>query len=179
MAWLMSGIWVWVFAREAFHIGASGIIYSWAAFLFVSGVIRNHPRLMALSLLVAFLYGSMVWGIFPLRERVSWEGHLMGMVAGVVLALFYREQGPAKKLYSWDYEDEEDESLIQESNDPSPYWKATHSTEENSTKENNVSTEGETTEKNNTSNLQIRYVYTPDIQKKIEKPGKEADKDES
>ncbi len=119
LAWLMSGIWVWVFAREAYHIGASGIIYSWAAFLFVSGVIRRHPRLMALSLLVAFLYGSMVWGIFPLREKVSWEGHLMGMLAGVILALFYRAEGPQRKKYSWELEPEEEDEY--DADEP-PYW---------------------------------------------------------
>jgi len=117
LAWLMSGIWVWVFARESYHIGASGIIYAWAAFLFVSGVIRDHPRLMALSLLVAFLYGSIVWGIFPLQERISWEGHLMGMISGIVLALFYKNTGPQRKVYSWDMEEEgEDED------DQPPYW---------------------------------------------------------
>jgi len=109
LSWIISGIWVWVFARPSYHIGASGIIYAWAAFLFVSGVIRRHPRLMALSLLVAFLYGSMVWGIFPLRERVSWEGHLMGMLSGFILALFFRETGPQRKVYSWELEPEDDE----------------------------------------------------------------------
>ncbi|MFN3555988.1 MAG: rhomboid family intramembrane serine protease [Bacteroidales bacterium] len=125
LAWLMSGLWVWVFAREAYHIGASGVIYAWAAFLFVSGVIRRHPRLMALSLLVAFLYGSMVWGIFPLRERMSWEGHLMGMVSGIVLALFFRGEGPQRKKYSWELEEE-----VEEPDDPDnpPYWMGPTST---------------------------------------------------
>ncbi|MFW5758629.1 MAG: rhomboid family intramembrane serine protease [Bacteroidota bacterium] len=121
LSWLISGIWVWVFARESYHIGASGIIYSWAAFLFVSGVIRDHPRLMALSLLIAFLYGSMVWGIFPLRERMSWEGHLMGMLAGIVLSLFYKEKGPKRKKYSWEIEEEEDNEEIINPENP-PYW---------------------------------------------------------
>lgn len=120
-SWIMSGLWVWVFARESYHIGASGIIYSWAAFLFVSGVIRDHPRLMALSLLIAFLYGSMVWGIFPLRERMSWEGHLMGLLAGVVLALFYKEKGPQRKKYSWELEEEDDEEELINPDEP-PYW---------------------------------------------------------
>ncbi len=125
LTWLISGLWVWVFARPSWHIGASGIIYGWAAFLFVSGIIRKHPRLMALSLLVAFLYGSMVWGIFPLRERMSWEGHLMGMIAGIVLALFYRDQGPQPKKYSWDYEGEDDETADA---DYPPYWSTPEST---------------------------------------------------
>jgi membrane associated rhomboid family serine protease len=118
LSWLFTGIWVWSFARFSYHIGASGIIYSWAAFLFVSGIIRKHPRLMALSLLVIFLYGSLIWGIFPLKERISWEGHLMGMVSGVVLALYYRQAGLQRKKYSWELEEEpEDDS-------ESPYWQA-------------------------------------------------------
>ncbi len=154
LAWLMSGLWVWVFARESWHIGASGIIYSWAAFLFVSGVIRQHPRLMALSLLVAFLYGSMVWGIFPLRERVSWEGHLMGLLAGLVLALFYRETGPQRKIYSWELEEENDDDA---SGSSPPYWMT--KTSENSKKSNN---ESKGTNQSSTENpaAKINYIYT-------------------
>lgn len=76
---------------------------------------------MALALLVTFLYGSMVWGIFPLRERVSWEGHLMGLIAGIVLALFYRNEGPQRKKYSWELEEETDEDEVFDPDDP-PYW---------------------------------------------------------
>lgn len=123
LAWVITGFWVWVFAREAYHIGASGLVYSWATFLFVSGIIRHHPRLMAISLLVAFLYGSMVWGIFPLQEGISWEGHLMGMLAGIVLAMFFREEGPQRKPYSWEEEVEEEEE-----DDPIPYWQQAEST---------------------------------------------------
>jgi membrane associated rhomboid family serine protease len=102
----ITGFWVWVVARPSFHIGASGVIYSLAAFLFTSGVIRKHPRLMALSLLVVFIYGGMVWGIFPIKERISWESHLMGLSCGVLLAFFFKKHGPQRKLYSWDYEEE-------------------------------------------------------------------------
>ncbi len=106
---LITGLWVWAIARQSFHIGASGVVYSLAAFLFVSGIIRRHPRLMALSLLVAFLYGSMIWGIFPIREHISWESHLMGMLSGILLALFYKGTGPQRPLYSWEVEEEEDD----------------------------------------------------------------------
>ncbi len=160
-AWIMSGLWVWVFARESWHIGASGIIYSWAAFLFVSGVIRGHPRLMALSLLVAFLYGSLVWGIFPLRERVSWEGHLMGLMAGAVLALFYKGTGPQRKQYSWELEEETDDET---DSDAPPYWMTSHSTEDAKKPE-------EQKAKNSSENedpqpVRIKYVYKPFGEKK-------------
>jgi membrane associated rhomboid family serine protease len=119
LSWIISGIWIWVFARQSFHIGASTLIYSWAAFLFVSGIIRRHPRLMALSLLVIFLYGSMVWGIFPLKENISWEGHLMGMLAGIILALFYRKAGLQRRLYSWETEPETE---LETEDTEEPYW---------------------------------------------------------
>jgi membrane associated rhomboid family serine protease len=158
-SWIISGIWVWVFARPSYHIGASGIIYAWAAFLFVSGVIRRHPRLMALSLLVAFLYGSMVWGIFPLREKISWEGHLMGMLSGIILALFYRETGPQRKVYSWELEPEEDDETYDPDNPP--YWmKPTASGHGNLTGKPSEPQKDKPSKKDD-DQLRVRYHITP------------------
>lgn len=109
LAWLITGIWVWFGGREAYHIGASGLIYALASFLFISGIIRRSVELMAISLIVVFLYGGMVWGIFPLRESISWESHLMGSIAGMVLAFYYKHHGPQRKKFSWEYEEEEEE----------------------------------------------------------------------
>ncbi len=103
---LITGFWVWVIGRPSYHVGASGLIYSLAAFLFASGVIRRHPRLMALSLLVAFIYGGLVWGIIPYRDGISWESHLLGLFCGVLLAWFFRSHGPQRKLYSWEMEED-------------------------------------------------------------------------
>jgi len=66
---------------------------------------------MAITLLIAFLYGGMVWGVFPQffpRERISWESHLMGLLAGLILAIYYRKAGPQRIIFEW--EDEEDEN---------------------------------------------------------------------
>jgi len=110
LTWLATGLLVWLGGRPAWHIGASGIIYGLASFLFVSGVIRRYFRLMAVSLLVVFLYGSMVWGIFPLINRhVSWESHMLGAVTGVVLAVIYRKQGPVRPLPDWMLIEDDDE----------------------------------------------------------------------
>ena len=117
-AWLffISGFWLWIIGRESFHIGASGIIYALASFLFFSGVIRKNPSLSALSLIIVFLYGSMLWGIMPNNASISWEGHLSGFLAGILIAIFYRHEGPKMKKYQWEIdeelEDEEHEVLI-------------------------------------------------------------------
>ena len=84
----LTGMLVWVAGREAWHIGASGLVYGLASFLFFSGIIRRHFRLTALSLLIVFLYGSMVWGIFPgMYKNVSWESHMLGFFSGVILSV--------------------------------------------------------------------------------------------
>jgi len=101
---------VWLFAREAYHIGASGLIYGLAFFLFFSGMFRKNTRLAALSLLVIFLYGSLVWGIIPNfypDKNISWESHLMGAVSGIVFAVYYRNKGPKKDEYQWEEEEED------------------------------------------------------------------------
>lgn len=115
---LLTGLAVWLTARPAWHIGASGIVYGLASFLFVSGIIRRHIPLMGLSLLVAFVYGEMVWGIFPgFRMDISWESHMLGAAAGVVLALWYRAEGPQRPVPFYENEDE-DEGGDPEENEP-------------------------------------------------------------
>ncbi len=109
LSYLLTGLWTWLGAREAYHIGASGLVYSFAAFLFLSGIIRRYPQLVAISLLVVFLYGGLIWGLFPLDETISFESHIYGSVSGVMLAIFYRKFGPQKEIYSWESEDEDDD----------------------------------------------------------------------
>jgi membrane associated rhomboid family serine protease len=111
--WLISGAGTWIIGREAYHIGASSIVYGLAAFLFFSGIFRNIIRLIAISLLVIFLYGSLVWGIFPIRMDISWEGHLFGSFAGFALSLYYLKEGPQPERPAWmDEPEEENESSI-------------------------------------------------------------------
>jgi membrane associated rhomboid family serine protease len=99
--YLLTGILVWMIGRPSYHVGASGIIYGLAGFLFVSGIIRKHLGLMAISFLVAFQYGSMIWGIFPIEDRVSWESHLAGLLSGLGLAYLYRSRGPKGNRLFW------------------------------------------------------------------------------
>jgi len=117
LIYFLSGFWLWFIGRASYHIGASGIIYGLASFLFISGLIRRNPPLMAITLVITFLYGSMIWGVFPdffQEKNISWEGHLTGLVAGIVLAVYYRKSGPKPKEYEWDNEDEEE--------DENAYW---------------------------------------------------------
>ena len=100
--WILTGLFVWLAGRDAWHIGASGLVYGLASFLFFSGIIRRYFRLVALSLLIVFLYGSMVWGIFPnIYRNVSWESHMLGFVSGIILAIWYRKEGPQEPVYEW------------------------------------------------------------------------------
>jgi membrane associated rhomboid family serine protease len=112
--WIVSGIWLWIGGRNGidhptYHIGASTLIYGLATFLFFSGVFRRHLRLMVVSALVVFLYGSIMWGIFPFKTEISWEGHLFGALAGVLVAFNYRHEGPKPRVYQWEEEEEEEE----------------------------------------------------------------------
>ncbi len=112
----LTGFLVWVAGREAWHIGASGLVYGLASFLFFSGIIRRYFRLIALSLLIVFLYGSMVWGLFPgIYKNVSWESHMLGFFSGVVLAIWFRKEGPQRPVYEWMEEDEDNEDETEES----------------------------------------------------------------
>ena len=104
--YILAGICVWLAGREAWHIGASGVIYALAAFHVVSGVIRNDARLLTLSVIVVFLYGGMIWGIFPINPDISWEGHLWGAISGVVLAFYYRRYIIRRDKFEWEEEGE-------------------------------------------------------------------------
>jgi membrane associated rhomboid family serine protease len=122
--WLLGGALVWLTARPDMHIGASGVLYGIAAFLFFSGVIRRQRTLMAVSLLVVFLYGSLVWGILPILPELSWESHLWGGAVGAALAWFLRHVAPAHLPKPIVFEDEESGPVITDTDpgdeDPQP-----------------------------------------------------------
>ncbi len=98
----------WSFARPDLHVGASGLIYGMLAYVFVSGLLRRDARSIGVSLLIYFLYGSMLYGVVPGRGPMSWELHLSGTLLGVMLAVLYRRwDWPPRKRYDWDDEDGE------------------------------------------------------------------------
>ena len=110
LGWLYagSGLGVWLFARDAYHVGASGVAFGMMFFVFTIGAIRWDRRAIALSMLVFFLYGGMLWGIFPTEPGVSYESHFFGALLGAVLAIVCRNRDPAppRKRYSWEDEEE-------------------------------------------------------------------------
>ena len=131
ISYISCGILVWLFAsgREhaSVHIGASGLIYALSGFLFMSGIIRKHKALFGVSLLITFLYGTIIWGVLPGdyqkaihyiedRSNVSWEGHLFGFLSGVMLAYAYRKTGIQRPTYSWEMNNDTD------IDDSEPYW---------------------------------------------------------
>ena len=106
--WLGSGFLLWFTAAESYsyHIGISGVIYGLFGFLFISGFIRSYLPLQAISLFVAFLYGSLIWGIFPTEPGISWQGHFLGLTVGVILAIIFRKKGPQRPKYQYEIEKE-------------------------------------------------------------------------
>jgi membrane associated rhomboid family serine protease len=109
VVYLGSGISVWLFARESYHIGASGLVFGMLVFVFTVGILRWDRRAIALSLLVFFLYGGMILGILPIEQGISFESHLSGAVIGIMLAFWLRQYDPAlpRKQYSWEQEEED------------------------------------------------------------------------
>ena len=92
MSYLLTGALVWVFGRTSYHIGASGLIYGIASFLFFSGIVRAEFRSLIISFAVVLAYGGLVWGVLPSFPGVSWESHLFGALVGGVAAYFYRNK---------------------------------------------------------------------------------------
>lgn len=114
--WILSGLFTWLLGRDSWHIGASGLIYALSFFLFFSGIFRKYVPLMAVSLVIVFLYGSMLWNMFPIAEivdpNVSWEGHLSGAISGLLSAFIFRKEGPQAIDPFEEEEEEEEEELI-------------------------------------------------------------------
>ncbi len=115
--WIGAGILTFLIGKPGWHIGASGIVYGLAFFLFFSGILRKHIPLIAISLLVTFLYGGLVWNMFPQFAKIttSWEGHLSGAIAGTLCAIGFMNYGPQRPDPFVDEEEEDEgEETIEE-----------------------------------------------------------------
>ena len=109
--YLGPGIAVWLFAQDGVHVGASGLVYGLVSYIFFAGLIRRDRRAIAASLLVAFMYGTLAWGVLPIKVGVSWETHLSAALIGVTMAVLLRHLDiPPRARYAWEDEPDEDES---------------------------------------------------------------------
>lgn len=109
--WLVSGLGVWLFAREAYHVGASGVTHGMFFYLLLSSILRRDKRSIALMMIAFFMYGGMVMTIFPREEHISFESHLFGAVVGAVCALLFYKWDPKPEMmrYPWENPSEPDE----------------------------------------------------------------------
>ena len=118
LVWIGSGLLAWFIGRPSLHFGASGLIYGLLAYVFFSGILRRDMRSISVSLLVGFLYGSMVWGVLPIRPQMSWEMHLTGAVTGTLLAFVYRKWDRVPVVrYDWEDDDSVPEWYPEENED--------------------------------------------------------------
>ncbi len=117
--WVGCGVLTFLIGKPGWHIGASGIIYALAFFLFFSGILRKYVPLVAISLLITFLYGGMIWNMFPqfAKETTSWEGHLSGAIAGTLCAMGFMNQGP-QRPDPFAGEEEAEDTLENPENEP-------------------------------------------------------------
>ena len=112
--YITSGLWGWFFARDGYHIGASGLVYGMFFFLITSAIIKQEKRTIAFSLLITFLFGAIVWGFFPVffpDKNISWEIHTTGAIAGVVAAFYFKKEGPQKEIPPDDDPEEDEEEI--------------------------------------------------------------------
>lgn len=111
---LLSGFLTWCIGRPSYHIGASGLIYVLMSFTLFKGIFAKYFRLIALSLLIVFLYGSMIWYVFPVKDGISWEGHLSGLLVGLLFAILFKKSIAKPKKYAWEHDDynEDDDPFL-------------------------------------------------------------------
>ena len=91
ICYFVPSLFVWIFARPAIHIGASGLIYGLAGFLVAYGLFRRDVLSIAISVVVVAIYGYLFYGIIPTYRWVAWEAHLAGALIGVVTAIIFRK----------------------------------------------------------------------------------------
>lgn len=138
---LVSGALTWLIASRGNHIGVSGLIFVFFGFIFFKGIFARNSRLVALSFLVVFLYGSMVWYVFPIKENMSWEGHLSGLITGFLFALIFRTHVAKPEKYRWEREDysEEDDPFMKHFDEDGNFIEHINLDEEDSNQTDDIS----------------------------------------
>jgi membrane associated rhomboid family serine protease len=83
---LLSGAALWLLGRSAYHVGASSVLFGYFGYLVARGWYERSVTALLVAFLTLVLYGGIVWGALPMRSYISWEGHLFGLLAGVLVA---------------------------------------------------------------------------------------------
>lgn len=91
-SYVLVNILVWIFGRYMIHIGASGLIYGIAAFLIFLGLFRRDMKSLIISLIIALVYGYMIYGLIPQGPKMSWEMHVAGALVGMSNAIYFRKR---------------------------------------------------------------------------------------
>lgn len=114
LIWILSGVGVWLFARDSYHIGASGLTHGIFFYLFVVSIFRRDKSSVAIMMVAFFMYGGMTMTIFPREEGISFEYHLFGAIAGTLAAFLWRklDPKPSEKKYAWDNQNNEVDPII-------------------------------------------------------------------
>jgi membrane associated rhomboid family serine protease len=97
MIYFITGIAVWLLARQTYHVGLSGVVFGLVTFIMSNGFFRRNMRSIVLALIVFLLYSGMLAGVFPMKEGISWESHLYGALAGIFTAYYYKEELEAEE----------------------------------------------------------------------------------
>jgi membrane associated rhomboid family serine protease len=93
LLYLITGLLVWLFARQVYHIGASGVVFAMISFVFWNGVFRKNLKSIVLSLVIIVMYGgSYFTSLVPGEQGISWESHLFGAITGAFVAFLFRKQ---------------------------------------------------------------------------------------
>lgn len=165
--WIGGGFLLWYFAENtgSYHIGMSGVIYGLFGFILTSGFLRKFMPLQAIALFVAFVYGSLIWGVFPIKAGVSWEGHLSGLLVGAVVAFAFRKKGPVPPKYRYEIEKEmgieppdyEQEWLERNA----AYQQAIRDAQRARDEEKNSDADKQGESNRSSSGINVEYTFTP------------------
>jgi membrane associated rhomboid family serine protease len=88
---IVGGLLVWLFARNAIHAGASGMIMGYFGFIIAHAIFTRSLRSILVSIAAIMLYGGIFLGLFDFRSHISFEGHIFGFLSGVACAWYIRK----------------------------------------------------------------------------------------
>lgn len=99
---LVSGLGVWLFgATRSVHVGASGLVFGFFGFLLSRSLFDRSLSTLIFAVVAFFMYGSLIWGVLPLQDGVSWEGHLFGFVGGAIAAKLLAQPSASAARDDW------------------------------------------------------------------------------